>query len=185
MNVTDIRRNKRVQLILGLLMGIVFGFLLQKASVTEYDVILGQLLLSDFTVVKVMFSAVLVGMIGLYLLNRAGRITYHVTEGSVGTTVIGGLIFGIGFALLGYCPGTVAGAIGSGWLDALFGGAVGIVIGAGLFATFYPRLKPLLSCRPFKEPTLYELIRVKPAILIPLYCIGIVILFFLLEMAGL
>lgn len=185
MNVIDIRKKRHLQLILGLLCGIVFGFLLQKASVTEYDVILKQLLLTDFTVVKVMLSAVLVGMIGLFILNRAGYITFHVTRGSVGSTVIGGLIFGIGFALLGYCPGTVAGAIGSGWLDALFGGAVGIVIGAGLFAALYPRLKPLLSYRPFRKPTLYELIGIKPGILIPLYCAGILILFFLLERAGL
>ena len=55
--------------------------------------------------------------------------------------IIGGLIFGVGFGILGYCPGTLAGAVGQGSLDALFGGLVGLIIGAGLFAEFYPKLE--------------------------------------------
>ena len=61
--------------------------------------------------------------------------------GLLGSNVIGGLIFGAGFALLGYCPGTVAGAVGTGALDALIGGMVGMLIGAGIFADLYPALK--------------------------------------------
>ena len=53
----------------------------------------------------------------------------HAAEGSIGSNVIGGLIFGVGFGLLGYCPGTVAGAVGTGALDALFGGMVGVLMG--------------------------------------------------------
>ena len=58
------------QLVIGFCLGIVFGFLLQKGGVTRYDVILGQLLLTDFTVVKVMLSAVVVGKIGVHFLRR-------------------------------------------------------------------------------------------------------------------
>ena len=65
----------------------------------------------------------------------------HAAEGSIGSNVIGGLVFGIGFALLGYCPGTVAGAVGTGALDALFGGMIGLLIGAGIFAEIYPLVK--------------------------------------------
>ncbi len=53
-------------LLWGLVFGIAFGFLLQKGGATKYDVIIGQLLLTDFTVVKIMLSAVLVGMIGIH-----------------------------------------------------------------------------------------------------------------------
>jgi uncharacterized protein len=49
--------------------GIAFGFLLQKGGATKYDVIVGQLLLTDFTVLKIMLSAVLVGMIGIYAMK--------------------------------------------------------------------------------------------------------------------
>jgi len=60
----------------------------------------------------------------------------YATEGSIGSNVIGGLIFGVGFALLGYCPGTVAGAVGTCAFDALFGGMIGLLIGAGFLQKF-------------------------------------------------
>jgi Na+/H+-dicarboxylate symporter len=120
-----------LQKIIGLIIGICFGFCLQKGGVTSYDTIIGQLLLTDFTVVKVMVTAIIVGMIGIHLMKSLGMIEFHTFKGSLGSSVIGGLIFGIGFGLLGYCPGTVAGAIGQGQIDALLGGAVGILIGTG------------------------------------------------------
>ena len=154
----QIRTNTRVQIILGLLTGIAFGFLLQKGGVTDYGVIIGQLLLTDFTVMKIMLSAVLIGMIGIYAMKSAGLVRLHCRVGSVGATVIGGLIFGAGFAILGYCPGTAAGAVGSGALDAAVG-MVGIALGAGIFARLYPRLnRPVLSFGPFPADTIPELV---------------------------
>ncbi|MGA1824279.1 MAG: YeeE/YedE thiosulfate transporter family protein, partial [bacterium] len=126
-------RKKNCQRIIGLIIGIAFGFLLHKGRVTHYDVIIGQLLLKDFTVVKIMLTAVITGMIGIYILKSLGLAHLHIKPGSFGSSVIGGLIFGVGFGLLGYCPGTLAGAVGQGSLDALFGGVAGIMIGAGLF----------------------------------------------------
>lgn len=58
-----LHENTNLQLSIGLLTGILFGFLLQKGGVTRYDVIIGQLLLTDFTVVKIMLSAVVTGML--------------------------------------------------------------------------------------------------------------------------
>lgn len=117
-----------------------FGFLLQKGGATKYDVIVGQLLLTDFTVIRIMLSAVLTGMIGIYAMKTLGWVELSPKSGSAGMNVIGGLIFGVGFAVLGYCPGTIAGAVGNGYLDALVGGLSGITIGSGLFAALYPRL---------------------------------------------
>ncbi|MBS3905974.1 MAG: hypothetical protein KGZ49_02950 [Syntrophaceae bacterium] len=56
-------QNTNLQLFIGLLTGILFGLLLQKGGVTKYDVIINQLLLIDFTVVKIMLSAVVTGML--------------------------------------------------------------------------------------------------------------------------
>ncbi len=126
---------------LGLLFSIMFGFFLQKGGATDYHVITGQMLLTDFTVLKLMLSAVIVGMIGFHLLKHFGYVQSHAAEGSIGSNVIGGLIFGVGFALLGYCPGTVAGAVGKGAFDALFSGMIGLLIGAGFFAEIYPQVK--------------------------------------------
>ena len=100
--------------------GILFGFLLQKGGATKHDVIVGQLLLTDFTVLKIMLSAVLTGMIGIYLMKTLGWVELSPKSGSMGSNIIGGLIFGVGFAVLGYCPGTIAGAIGNGYLARTF-----------------------------------------------------------------
>ena len=162
-----LRANKRLQLVLGLLMGVVFGFLLQRGGVTDYGVIIGQLLLTDFTVVKVMLTAVVTGMLGVYALRSLGLANLHPKPGSLGATVIGGLIFGAGFAVLGYCPGTVAGAVGQGSLDALFGGVVGILLGSGLYAVAYPWLqRHVLARGEFGAVTLPELLGVNPWIVV-------------------
>ncbi len=181
-----IHSNKSLQLCLGLLMGIVFGFLLQKGGVTRYDVIIGQLLLTDFTVVKVMLSAVVTGMVGVYFFKSIGLAQLHPKPGSFGSSVIGGLIFGVGFGLLGYCPGTVAGAVGQGALDGMFGGIVGLLIGAGLFASLYPKLqKRILNKGYFGELSLPQLFKVNAWVVIVPVCIAIIILLFTIEKAGL
>lgn len=186
MNQKELHTNKKAQVVLGLLFGIVFGFLLQKGGATSYDVIMGQLLLTDFTVLKIMASAVAVGLVGFFLLTRSGYARRHVKEGSVGSNVVGGLIFGLGFGLLGYCPGTVAGAVGQGALDALFGGFIGLIIGAGLFAGAYPYLnKKILNYGRIQKETVHELLGIPEWLAVLAGCIGIVVFLYLLEMAGL
>ena len=185
MTFEQIRSNRRAQLILGLVSGVVFGFLLQKGGVTQYGTIIGQLLLTDFTVVRVMLTAVLVGMIGVYAMKAAGLVNLHCRKGSVGATVIGGLIFGAGFALLGYCPGTAAGAVGTGALDALVG-MIGITLGAGIFARLYPRLDRLLLNRGvFPADTIPELAGIRPGIVVILVAILIIGFLYLLAALGL
>ena len=145
---------------LGLLMGVCFGFLLQRSGVTHYEVIMGQLTLTDWTVLKVMLSAVVTGMIGIHLLRIPGLVRLHKKSGSVGSTVIGGLIFGIGFGLLGYCPGTMAGALGQGSLDALLGGVLGMLAGTGIYAALYDFLeKRILHVGEFGKLTLPQLLK--------------------------
>ena len=176
----------RSSLAWGFLFGIIFGFLLQKGGVTKYDVILGQLLLEDFTVIKIMLSAVVTGMLGIHLMKSLGWIQLKPKSGSWGKNAVGGLIFGLGFAVLGYCPGTIAGAVGNGYLDALVGGLIGIIVGSGLFASLYPRLKAgILSKGDFGDLTLPRLLKVNDwVVIIPLSGL-IVLVLYLLERAGL
>jgi uncharacterized protein len=170
----------------GLVMGIVFGFLLQKGGVTKYDVILGQLLLTDFTVVKIILTAILTGMIGIYGMKSLGWVELSVKSGSWGMNGIGGLIFGVGFALLGYCPGTIAGAIGNGSLDALVGGLAGIWIGSGLFAALYPKLRSgILKKGDFGDLTLPKLFKVNDWVVVIPAAVLIVVVLIWIEMAGL
>ena len=134
-------RKKRMDLVWGLLFGILFGVFLHKGGVTNYDVILGQLLLTDHTVLKIMLSAMVTGMLGIHLMKHLGWVQLSVKSGSLGINLIGGLIFGVGFAVLGYCPGTLSGAIGNGHLDALVAGMPGILLGSALFAEIYPKVR--------------------------------------------
>lgn len=181
----QVRANKPVQLLIGLLVGIPFGFLLQKGGGADYNVILGQLLLEDFTVVKIMLSAVIVGMVGVHVLRSLGIVELHPKPGSLGTSAVGALVFGLGFATLGYCPGTVAGAVGQGSLDALFGGVVGILIGAGFFAAMYPKLKKsILTYGDFGELTLPQLFGVDPWVVVVPVATGLALLLWWIESSG-
>jgi uncharacterized protein len=182
----SVRESRSAQIVLGLLTGILFGFLLQKGGATDYGVIEGQLLLTNFTVLKLMLSAVIVGMVLFQLLKHYGYAYSHAAHGTLGSNVIGGLIFGAGFALLGYCPGTVAGAVGTGALDALIGGMLGMLIGAGLFADFYPVLKTrILASGPFPAVTVPEFLRMNTVVVILVLEAGMIGFLLLLEYAGL
>jgi uncharacterized protein len=121
------------KLLAAALFGLAFGFLLQKGGVGKFNVLIGQLLLQDFTVAKVMLTAIVAGMIGVFAMHHFGKVNLHLKPTRIGANVIGGLLFGVGFALLGYCPGTVAVALGQGSWDALFGIA-GLVAGSWVFA---------------------------------------------------
>jgi hypothetical protein len=181
----NLHENKTIQMVLGLLMGICFGFLLQKGGVTHYEVIMGQLLLTDWTVAKVMLSAVVTGMIGIYLLRIPGLVRLHKNSGSFGSTVIGGLIFGIGFALLGYCPGTVAGAVGQGSLDALLGGVFGMLLGTAIYSMIYDYLdKWILHVGEFGTITLPQLIGAEQWPVILSTSAALVVFLVILELAG-
>ncbi len=182
----ELHIKNKIQLIIGLVIGIIFGFLLQKGGVTKYDVMICQLLLTDFTVIKVMLTAMTVGMLGVHLLRSFGIAQLHPKPGSLGSTVIGGLIFGVGFGILGYCPGTMAGAVGQGSLDALLGGVVGMIIGAGLFAEFFPKLeKSILNRGDFGEMTWPQLANMNPWFIIIPVTAGIIALLFWIEKSGL
>lgn len=127
-------------LVYGLLTGIIFGFLLQKARVLRYDKQLGALRLQDMTIVKFMLSNIIVAMVGIYLLRELGLVELSLKGTVLGPNILGGLIFGLGWGLIGYCPGTSAGALGEGRIDAL-PGILGMLVGASLFAHTYPFLK--------------------------------------------
>jgi hypothetical protein len=126
--------------LLALLLGSCFGFLLQKGGVAKYDILMGALLLEDFTVFKVMLSAIFVGMIGVSTLYKLGYIELHIKPLRYVANSVGGLIFGVGFALAGYCPGTEAAAIGQGNFDAIVS-ASGMIVGSYLFAESYLTMK--------------------------------------------
>ncbi|MFW6301874.1 MAG: DUF6691 family protein [Bacillota bacterium] len=164
--------------------GIIFGFLLQRGGVTDYNVLVGQLVLEDFTVAKIILTAILVGMIGVYFLSDRDIIELKPKSGSLRRTIPGGLIFGAGFALLGYCPGTIAGAIGNGSLDALIPGLLGIFTGSFFFAAFYEKFSDSIDRNKFKVDTFPELLKVNHWKVIIPFSVLIIIFLILLESIG-
>jgi uncharacterized membrane protein YedE/YeeE len=147
-------------------------------------VLTGQLLLTDFTVLKMMLFGDIVGMIWIHMLKTLGLARLHAVSGTVGSNVIGGLIFGVGFALRGYCPGTVAGAVGTEPLDALFWGFAGMLIGSALFAALYSFLNTrILKKGKFSSITLPHLFGVNKWVVVPAVLLSVAALG-LLEQAG-
>lgn len=127
------RSLSREDWLLAALFGLSFGFLLQRGGMGKYEVLVGQLLLTDWAVAKVMLTAILVGMVGLFGFHSVGKIRLHYKPTRLAANIFGGLLFGVGFALLGYCPGSAAAALGEGHWDAIFGMA-GLVAGSYLYA---------------------------------------------------
>ena len=170
-----------MELMYGLITGILFGFLLQRGQVLRYDKQVAALRLQDFTIFKFMLSHILVAMIGIYILKDMGLVKLSIKTMTIGGVVFGGLIFGVGWSLLGYCPGTSSGAVGEGRLDALWGVA-GMLAGAGIYAEFYPwAQKNLLNLGNYGKITLPELFGVNNWIVIGGFSILILIFFYGIE----
>lgn len=126
--------------ILGLITGIAFGFLLQKGRVLRFDKQIGAMLFKDMTILKFMLSAILVGMVGVIALSGMGIIKLSHKSMNIGAVLIGGALFGGGWAIMGFCPGTSVGALGEGRWHAIFAIA-GMIVGAAIYAELYPFFK--------------------------------------------
>lgn len=120
----------------GLFFGIIFGVLLHRSGVTDYNVIVKQFLFRDFTVLKVMFTAIVVGGVGVFILHGQELVNFHIKPATMLAVVLGAVLFGIGMVIYGYCPGTGVGAIGAGKLDALVG-FFGMLVGGAVYALSY------------------------------------------------
>lgn len=123
-----------------LAMGAAFGFLLQRGKVTSCNVIENQFRLRDFTVLKVMGTAIVVGGVGVLLLVDTSNSKYYVKDANMLAVALGAALFGVGMVVYGYCPGTALGAIATGSVHALVG-ALGMVAGAVLYALSFDWLK--------------------------------------------
>jgi uncharacterized membrane protein YedE/YeeE len=173
-----------VDQMLGLATGVMFGFLLQKGRVLRYEKQLGALLFEDMTILKFMLSAILVGMVGILLLSDMGIVKLGHKPMNVGAVVIGGALFGIGWAVMGFCPGTSVGAVGEGRWHALFAIA-GMVAGAAIYAELYPFFKStVLSWKDFGKIGLPEAIGVSQWTVVAVFSATVVALFVWFEKKG-
>lgn len=148
--------------ILGGFTGIAFGFLLQRGRVLRFEKQVSALLFRDMTILKFMLSAILVGMVGILLLSHFDMVFVNHKSMNVGAVILGGALFGAGWAVMGYCPGTSLGALGEGRIHAVFAIA-GMIVGAGIYAELYPWMKStVLAVKDFGKIGLPEIIGISP-----------------------
>lgn len=166
-----------MSLLQGIITGIIFGVLLQRAHVLRYDKQVGALRLIDMTILKFMLSAIVVASIGIYLFKDLGLIKLSVKSTSIGAQLIGGGLFGIGWGLLGYCPGTAAGALGEGRFDGLWG-IFGMLCGGALYAAAFPFMKAnVIPIGDFGKVTLPQAVGINHWFIIILLAVAALLLF--------
>ena len=132
-------------LIAALIIGMVFGIILERAGLGNAKKLIGQFTLQDMTVFKVMFSAIITCMFGLHFINQFGYINLELisfNESYLLPQALGGLLLGAGFAIAGYCPGTSIVAMATAKLDALVC-FVGLFLGAWIFVLFFDEIESL------------------------------------------
>lgn len=169
------------EITLGLITGILFGILLQQGRVLRFEKQVGAMLLTDMTILKFMLSAIIVGTIGINLLVSTGVVVLKVKATHVGANLIGGSLFGAGWAVMGYCPGTSVGALGEGRWHAIWA-ILGMLVGAAVYAEVYPAMKTtVLTWGSLGKITVPGILGVSPWVLIPVFIIALLLLFILFE----
>ena len=162
--------------ILGLITGVAFGFLLQKGRVLRFDKQVGAMRLKDMTILKFMLATILVGMVGLHLLQHFNVLAFKHKSMNLGGVIVGGALFGGGWALVGYCPGTSVGALGEGRWHAVFA-VLGMILGAAIYAEAYPLVKDtVLAWKDYGKLGLPQALGINAWVLIILFwgiCLGL------------
>lgn len=132
-----------MKLLLGLILGAAFGAVIQLSGASSFSKITNALRLKDLTIMKLILTAIGVGLIGVHLLDALGLANMKVKDLYLPGLVVAGLIFGVGFAVTGYCPGTALAAAAEGKPDA-WATVLGGLLGALVFAFMFPDLETYL-----------------------------------------
>jgi hypothetical protein len=145
-------------LVVAVIIGVLFGFFLERAGFGNGRKLAAQFYFRDMAVFKVMFSAIVTAMLGVFYLSWAGLLDIELVY--VGTTylypqLLGGLLLGIGFILGGYCPGTSIVAVATGRLDAVMF-AIGVFLGILGFGEAYPLFADFMNGSNMGSITLPE-----------------------------
>lgn len=160
--------SQTVNLLLGLAIGVGFGFALESGGLGDARKLVGQFLLKDMAVFKVMFTAIITAMLGLFFFSWGGLINLEllqISDSYLAPQLVGGLILGAGFAIAGYCPGTAVVGMASGKIDALycFGG---LFVGSILFSLSFTWLESFYNSTQLSEGHLSAVLSIQTGALI-------------------
>lgn len=167
----------------GLVCGVLFGFVLENAGFGSPSKLTGQFRLTDWSVFKVMFTAIVVAAVGLWGLRVVGLMaadSLFVPQALVMASAVGGVLIGAGFAVGGYCPGTSMVGMSSGRLDALVF-VVGLFIGTTAFAGFYgDAIRSMMAIGEIIEgDTFADVYGISDPIMLAIMAVSLVAVFYL------
>jgi len=148
-------------LVVALIVGIAFGWCLERSGMGSARKLMGQFYLTDLTVFKVMFTAIITGMLGIFWLGWLGFLDIariYVPETYILPQLVGGIIFGVGFATAGLCPGTSCVSAVTGRGDGV-AAVLGMFVGVLVAGVFFGLLEPFYDSTPHGAFTLPALIR--------------------------
>lgn len=135
-----------IDIVKALVLGLLFGWSLHKSGLTHYARIVNVYRFRDMTVMRFMLTALVVGAAGIQAGIDLGFATSApIPPTSILANVVGGVVFGVGMATAGYCPGTIVAEAGEGRLDAWVAGLSGLLVGAIVFGLLQPGIMPTLA----------------------------------------
>jgi uncharacterized membrane protein YedE/YeeE len=174
------------EFILALALGLMFGFALNKAGLTRYATVAGHFRFVDMTVLKFMMTALVVTMLGVYPLRMLGLITFPTVPSTyIVGNLVGGVIFGVGMSLAGFCPGTMSAGAGEGKLDYLIPGGLGFLVGAALFGLTYDKVFPPISkLLNYGSVVIPDLWNVNAILAVAVFAMMALVLFYLIDRMG-
>lgn len=149
-----------VSLIVAFFIGIGFGFFLERAGFGSARKLTAQFYLTDLSVFKVMFTAIITAMLGIFYLGWMGFVDLslvYLTPTFLVPQIVGGLLLGAGFVVGGYCPGTACAALSTGKMDALIN-LLGIILGIVVFGELFPWVEGFYYATPMGQVTLPQLL---------------------------
>lgn len=169
-----------------LLIGVAFGWTLQRAELSHYERIVGVFRFRDLTVLRFLLTALVTASIGITFLQTIGLTgNVPVPPTYVAGNVVGGAVFGVGMALSGFCPGTIAAGAGEGRLDNLVPGSLGLLVGAVLYGLAYERIMPrLATVARLGEVTLPSVLHVEPWLVVLVFAEVTLLVFSLTRRVG-
>jgi hypothetical protein len=147
-------------LLVAFVLGIGFGFCLERAGFGSARKLAAQFYLYDMSVFKVMFTAIVTAMLGVTYLGWLGWLDLdlvYLVPTHLGPQLVGGLVLGVGFVVGGYCPGTSVAALATGRVDAVLY-ALGIFAGTFAYAEVYPAIKGFVNADAMGQVTLPEVL---------------------------
>jgi uncharacterized membrane protein YedE/YeeE len=160
--------SQTISLGLAVVFGIFFGLSLERGGLGNPHKLTGIFYLRDFTVPKVMFTAIVVASTGLYLLSDLRLLDLdrvYIIPTFFWPQIVGGALFGVGYIVSGYCPGTAMAGFATGRLDALIT-IIGVGAGSLLFAVLFPMLEGFYLSSEMGQTTLPKLAGVNSWVII-------------------